>query len=254
MRFAATPPVDGTLAKYYALPADFCYELGDHVTLEEGAVVEPLSIAVHVVRQANIKPGQSLVVFGAGPVGLLCCAVARRAYGASCVIAVDTNQERLAFARKYAATQTYKASGSSPEDTAAAILAECHTGSGVDAAIDASGAESCIQTAMHVLRTGGAYVQAGLGRQMISFPIGSVCSKELSIKGSFRYGPGDYELAVRLLNNGQVSVRELITDCFSFHESEKAFESVKAARGMKTLIRGPGQPLSSKFGRERARL
>jgi D-xylulose reductase len=82
MKFAATPPYDGTLTGFWASPEDFCYKLPDHVTLQEGALVEPLAVAVHIVKQAEIKPGQTVVVMGAGPVGLLCCAVAK-AYGAS---------------------------------------------------------------------------------------------------------------------------------------------------------------------------
>ena len=71
MRFAATPPIDGTLAKYYRLPEDFCYKLDESMSLEEGALIEPLSGALHAVRQANVKPGNSIVIFGAGPMGLL---------------------------------------------------------------------------------------------------------------------------------------------------------------------------------------
>jgi len=66
MVFAATPPYDGTLCRYYRVPADFCYKLPEHVSLEEGALVEPTSVGVHIVRQANVLPGQSVVVFGAG--------------------------------------------------------------------------------------------------------------------------------------------------------------------------------------------
>ena len=81
MAFAATPPYDGTLARYYTLPEDYCYKLPENMSLEEGALIEPTAVAVHITRQASIKPGDSVVVFGAGPVGLLCCAVAK-AYGA----------------------------------------------------------------------------------------------------------------------------------------------------------------------------
>lgn len=66
MAFAATPPIDGTLCRYYRVPGDFCYKLPDKVTLEEGALVEPTSVGVHIVKQANVKPGDSVVVFGAG--------------------------------------------------------------------------------------------------------------------------------------------------------------------------------------------
>ncbi|KAJ9628742.1 hypothetical protein H2203_002644 [Taxawa tesnikishii (nom. ined.)] len=238
MAFAATPPYDGTLAKYYALPEDFCYKLPEDMPLEYGALVEPLSVGVHIVKQAGIKTGDSVVVFGAGPVGLLCCAVAK-AFGASKIVAVDINEDRLAFATKYAATQTFRSQRESAEDSAARLIKECELGPGADAVIDASGAEPCIQTSIHALRTGGTYVQGGMGKSDITFPIMAMCTKELNVKGSFRYGANDYATAVDLLKSGKVSVKELITGRVSFRDAEKAFEDVKAAKGIKIIIEGP---------------
>ena len=189
MAFAATPPFDGTLAKYYKLPQDFCYKLPAHMTLEEGALVEPASVAVHVVRRANVLPGQEVVVWGAGPVGLLCCAVAK-AFGASKIVSVDVNEERLRFAQQYAATHAFRAQRESASESAERLIRECGLGpdaDGADVAIDASGAEPCIQTAIHALRVGGTYVQAGMGKPEITWPIGAMCTKELNVKGSFRY-------------------------------------------------------------------
>ena len=80
MRFAATPPYDGTLCGFYIAPEDFCYKLPEHVSLQEGAVIEPLAVGVHISKQAGITPGQSVVVMGAGPVGLLCMAEIGRAH------------------------------------------------------------------------------------------------------------------------------------------------------------------------------
>lgn len=206
MSFAATPPIDGTLPKYFARPEDFCYELADHFSREEVAAVEPLSIGVHVVRPPDVQPSQSVVVFGAGPVGLICCAVAR-AYGALLAGSRWTSTSKgLALVQAYAATHILESSRESPEHAAAAIVSACRLCRGADVAIDASGADICIQTAIQPLRIGCTSERAGLGRPVIGFPIGAVCSKELSLRGSFRYGAGDYELAVKLLNNGAVSV------------------------------------------------
>lgn len=238
MRFAATPPFDGTLAKYYTLPEDFCYKLPESVSLEEGALVEPLAVGVHIVaRQAAVTPGSSVVVFGSGPVGLLCCAVAK-AFGAAKIVAVDINEERLAFAAKYAATHTVVSQRESAQDAAARIIESCDLGAGADVVIDASGAEPCIQTSIHVVRIGGTYVQGGMGKSDINFPIGALCSKEITVKGSFRYGSGDYKLAVDLITSGRLEVKSLITGKVKFEDAEKAFAEVKAARGIKTLIQG----------------
>lgn len=239
MIFAATPPYDGTLARFYKLPADLCYELPEHVSLEEGAVVEPLSVAVHIVRQSGVAPGDSVVVFGAGPVGLLCLAVAR-AFGAAKTVTVDINEERCRFAESFAATAAFRpAKDESAEQGAARLVAESDVGAGFDVAIDASGAAVCVQTAIHALRRGGSYVQGGMGRPDIEFPITAMCTKELHVHGSFRYGSGDYKLAVEMIASGKIEVKRLITGKFPFRDAEEAFEQTKAAKGIKILIEGP---------------
>lgn len=237
MAFAATPPFDGTLAKYYRLPEDFCYKLPESMTLEEGALIEPLSVGVHIVKQGEVKPGDSVVVFGAGPVGLLCCAVAR-AFGAQKVISVDIQPGRLEFAKKYCASATFLPEKVPAIENAARLKQENDLGPGADVVIDASGAEPSVHTGIHAIRTGGIYVQGGMGKDEITFPIMAACTKELTVKGSFRYSSGDYKLAIDLVAAGKVRVRDLITGVVKFEEAEKAFETVKAGKGIKTLIAG----------------
>jgi D-xylulose reductase len=238
MKFAATPPFDGTLTGYYLSPEDFCYKLPDHVSLEEGALIEPLAVAVHITKQASITPGQSVVVMGAGPVGLLCCAVAN-AFGAAKVVSVDIQQQRLDFAKQYAATHIFTPERVAAEQNAERLIKECDLGLGADAVIDASGAEPSIQTSLHVLRTGGTYVQGGMGKSDINFPIMALCMKEITAKGSFRYGSGDYKLAVQLVAGGKVDVKSLISRKVKFEEAEEAFKDIKAGKGIKVLIGSP---------------
>ncbi|KAH6663701.1 putative sorbitol/xylitol dehydrogenase, partial [Halenospora varia] len=239
MQFAATPPYDGTLSTYYTLPEDFCFILPPHISIEEGALVEPLSIAVHSVKLAGVTTGQSILVFGAGPIGLLCCAVAK-ALGASTVLLVDIEQSRLTFAHRYAATGTYRMEDKSLEENAVSIMANFRLSEGADVVIDATGAESCISCGVHALRRGGTFVQTGLGASNIVFPVGQICSKEGTYKGSFRYGPGNYKMAIELLNSKKVSVKELITHTHEFFRAEEAFEGVSRRQGIKSIIYGPG--------------
>ncbi len=240
MAFAATPPYDGTLTGFWAAPADFCYRLPDSVSLQEGALIEPLAVAVHITRQASITPGQSVVVMGAGPVGLLCAAVAR-AHGASKVVSVDIVPEKLEFARDFAATHTYLSQRVSAEENARRLVEECGLGSGADVVIDASGAEPSIQTSLHVVRTGGTYVQGGMGRPDITFPILALCLKEVTAKGSFRYGSGDYKLAIELVASGKVDVKKLVSETVPFSSAEEAFKKVKKGQVIKILIAGPNE-------------
>lgn len=89
--FAATPPWDGTLSKYYTVAADYVYPLPEHLSMEEGALVEPMAVAVQVAKVADLRANQVVVVFGCGPIGLLCQAVAK-AYGAKTVIGVGRSE------------------------------------------------------------------------------------------------------------------------------------------------------------------
>ncbi|KAK4246230.1 chaperonin 10-like protein [Corynascus novoguineensis] len=240
MRFAATPPYDGTLTGFWVAPFDFCYKLPDNVSTQEGALIEPLAVAVHIVKQARIQPGQSVVIMGAGPVGLLCAAVAR-SFGATKVVSVDIIQSKLDFARSYAATHTYVSQRVSPEENARNLLAVADLPGGADAVIDASGAEPSIQTSLHAVRMGGTYVQGGMGKADINFPIMALCLKEVTARGSFRYGSGDYKLAIDLVAAGKVDVKALVNGVVPFKDAEQAFKKVKEGQVIKILIAGPNE-------------
>lgn len=238
MQFAATPPYDGTLSTYYCLPEECCFKLPPNISLREGALVEPLSIAVHCCGLAGNLQGRSVGVFGAGPIGLLCGAVSQ-AFGASKVVIVDVVDSRLAFARTFGAHQTYKMQDGSPEHNANVLVDEAQLPAGFDVVIDATGAQPCITCGVAALKRGGVFVQAGLGAAKIEFPIGQICDKEATLKGSFRYGPGDYRLAIELLSSNRVRLESLITHEFAFEDAEKAFQHVAKRAGIKSVIYGP---------------
>lgn len=240
MTFAATPgKAPGTLCKYFKLPEDFCFKLPEHVSLEEGVLVEPTSVAVHMARLVNIKQGDSVVVFGAGTVGLLSGAVAK-AFGAEKVVLVDILQRKLDFAKTFVkGCGTFiPDSKASAEKNAAKIIEDFGLGDGADIVMEASGAEPSVQTGVHVARVGGSYVQAGLGRPNITFPIVVLSEKELTMKGCFRYSTGDFKLGLSLISEGKIPVKDLITKMVNFDQATDAWETTRKGEGVKTLIRG----------------
>ncbi|KAI0750744.1 xylitol dehydrogenase [Daedaleopsis nitida] len=255
--FAATPPYDGTLARYYPIPADLCYKLPDNLTLEDGAMMEPLSVAIHSVANiAQLKTNQSVVIFGAGPVGLLCMAVAR-ALGASRVVAVDIVPSRLEFAKGYAATDTYLPP--KPQEGESRLTYSARNAkllmeqlgieergpTGVDLVLDASGAEVSVQTGILIAKHGGTYVQVGMGQADIQIPLTTLLVKEINFKGSFRYGPGDYALGIALVAQGKVDLKPLVTHRFSFDQAVQAFQTTRTGKSedgkpvIKAVISGP---------------
>jgi D-xylulose reductase len=108
----------------------------------------------------------------------------------------------------------------------------------VDTVIEASGATSSIETGIHILRPGGKYVQTGLGKPKIEFPIVAMGQKELMVRGCFRYGAGDYELAVKFVRTGKVNVKPLISSTTKFEDATKAWEKTARGEGIKNLIEG----------------
>lgn len=263
MKFAATPPYDGTLARYYRLPADLCYALPDNMTLEDGAMMEPLSVAVHSVSTlADFKPNQSIAVFGCGPVGILCMAVAK-AFGARRIVAVDIVQSRLDFAKSYAATDVYLPPAPEPGESKmayskrnAALMKEKlgitdRGAQSIDLVVDASGAEVSIQTGFCIGKSGGTFVQVGMGASDIQIPVSMLMAKEMTYKGSFRYGPGDYKLAIALAAAGRLDLKPLVTHRFPFKDAVAAFQATRNGKTgdgkmlIKAIISGPDVPVDA---------
>jgi D-xylulose reductase len=247
MVFAATPPYDGTLAKYYINAADFCYKLPDTMSLEEGAMAEPVSVALAIAKTAELKAHQTVLVMGCGPIGILCQAVAR-AWGAAKVIGVDVVDSRLALAASYGSDGTYKperkAAGidamEHAEATAADLKEKMGLGDGADVVLECSGAEPCVQLGIYAAKPGGTFVQAGMGKEVVEFPITTVCTQGLTVKGSIRYLAGCYPAAIDLISKGKIDVKPLITHRFPFEQSEEAFGLVHQGRSdvFKVMIAG----------------
>ncbi|OCB85944.1 xylitol dehydrogenase [Sanghuangporus baumii] len=284
---ASKHPIDGTLQRYYKLPEDYAYKLPDHLSLEDGAMVrnfprgyalyiwlksygkknyflnklEPLSVAVHAVSfQGQLRAGQNVVVFGAGPIGLLCMAVAR-ALGAMQVIATDIVPARLKFASRYAATAIFlpparqqgerkmEYSKRAAETMKNAFELKDQGSRSIDLVLDATGAETCIQMGFLVAKSGGRFVQVGFGAPQVQIPITMLQVKELIVKGSLCYGPGDYPLALGLASSGKINLKPLVTHRFKFEDAILAFETIRAGRSVgetgktknviKTIISGP---------------
>ncbi|KAI9734010.1 MAG: hypothetical protein M1834_002667 [Cirrosporium novae-zelandiae] len=231
--FAATPPHDGTLAKYYLTSSDYCYPIPEHMSLEEGALCEPVAVAVQICKVGDVRPGQTVVVFGCGPIGLLSQAVCK-AYACKRVIGVDIRKGRLDFAQTFAADEVFEPpkrpeTVEEPdwnEQVAEMIKTQFGLGEGPDVVIEATGAESCIQTGIHLAKKGGTYVQAGMGKENVNFPITMALLKDLRFRGSIRYTEGCYPRAVDLVASGKVDVKRLVSHRYKFEQAQEAFNTV----------------------------
>ncbi|KUI68059.1 D-xylulose reductase A [Cytospora mali] len=228
MVFPATPPYGDTLTGSWKAPDDFCYKFPATMTLQEGALCEPLTVGVHIARQVGIKPGDSVVVMEAGPIGLLCAAVAKT-FGTSIVCSVDIVESKLEFAKDFCATHTYLSQKVNACENAEKILKLIGLPDGADIA------------SVYVVCNGGAYLRSGMGKADVNFPIMALCCKEVTAYGSFRYGASDWKIAVELVADKKVKVKKLVSEIVEFKDTNKAFNKVKEGQAIKILIAGPNE-------------
>ncbi len=218
IKFFATPPVHGTFSEYFVHNANFAYKLPNHVSYEEGAMCEPLSVGIHAVRQANVTIGSTVLITGAGPIGLVNLLVAKAA-GASTIIMVETYENRVKVATQIGATHTIQ---SFDREKIIAQVMEITNDKGVDVVIECSGAASAAQTAASCLANGGTMVFVGLFSQdQVPMDLNLIAQKELTFKGIFRYR-NTYETAINLIASGHINVKPLITKRFPWEQVSDA--------------------------------
>ncbi|KAL6113023.1 sord [Pungitius sinensis] len=232
--FCATPPDDGNLCRYYKHSANFCYKLPDNVTFEEGALIEPLSVGIHACRRAGVTIGSTVLICGAGPIGLVCLLVAK-AMGASHVVITDMLPERLTVAKELGADFQLKVNrGVEPQQLAKSV--EDLLGAQPHVTIECSGVESSIQTAIYATRSGGAVALVGIGPQMVTVPLVNAALREVDIRGVFRYC-NTWPMAIAMLASGKVNVKPLVTHRFPLEQAAEAFETTRQGLGIKVMLK-----------------
>jgi len=225
--FCATPPFDGSLARYYVHAADFCFKLPDHVTMEEGALLEPLSVAVHACKRAGVSVGAQVLICGAGPIGLVNLLTAK-AMGAEKVCVTDISKNRLEMAQNLGADVVVHVQTRDSQEVAEQVQAALQCQPTIT--IECSGAEPSIQTAIYATRSGGIVVLVGLGASIASIPIVNAATREVDIRGIFRYA-NCYQHALGLIASGKIDVKPLVTHRFPLEETLQAFETARTGSG-----------------------
>ncbi len=232
--FMSAPPVNGTFAEYAAVAADFAHLLPDSVDDESGAFVEPLSVGVQACTRAGLKAASTVVIIGAGPIGLVTM-LAARAFGASAVYLVDRLDSRLALGARLGAAATIHAGTEDP----AARVAELTNGEGVDFVFDASGSSAACASAPALAARGGSITIIGWPEKSVfPYPVETIIEKELDIHGTNRYCNA-FPRAIALLAGGSIDVHPLVSHRFALdHVTEAfAFAADNPAQTIKLMVR-----------------
>lgn len=209
--FFAAPPDDGVFREYVAHAADFVYKLPDSITLEEGALMEPLSVGVHAARRARVGVGDTVAVLGAGAIGLMTlqCALAE---GATEVVVTDLVDFRLEVAEKLGATEVVNLSEQSIDDQSGTF----------DRVLQTAGNGAAYKQASELVKPGGVVAHVGFPtEQELTVNPNAIIDKEFDMVGCFRYA-NTYPAAISLVESGRVDVKSLLTDEFPLSEAEQA--------------------------------
>jgi len=221
--FWATPPVHGVLTPEVVHPAAFTYRLPDNVSFAEAAMVEPFAVGLQAAVKAKIQPGDTAVVTGTGPIGIM-AALAALAGGCSRVIVSDLMSEKLAIAGRYPGVSTVNIREKNLAEAVAAATREW----GADVVFEASGAPKAYDGIQTLLRPGGCLVLIGMPVAPISLDVSSIAAKEIRIETVFRYA-NVFDRALAMIASGKVDLKPLISATFPFEDSIAAFE--RAAEG-----------------------
>ncbi len=224
--------VDGGYAEYILAPARHVFALPAEIPLVEGAIIADATTTPYhaVVVRGRVRPGDRVVVFGCGGIGLNLVQIAAAA-GAQ-VIAVDIADEKLDWAARLGAQTTLNAGRFERIDKEIRTL----TGGGADIGFEAIGNPITQAQTFNSLRTGGRFVVVGFSEKPITLSLGKVMFREMEIIGSLGCRPVDYPRVLELARQGRIKVQELVSARFSLEEINAGLDALRAGRGIRSVV------------------
>ena len=223
----------GAFAEYVAVPGHILYRLPEEVSFPQAAMVEALSIAMHGVNRTPVKLNDSVLVVGAGNIGLLVIQ-ALKAFGCNPVMAADIDDGKLEWARKVGADIVIN---SGTTDVGQEVRK--YTDRGVDIAVEAVGVTAAIQSAIDALRKGGALTLIGNITPKVEFPLQSVVIREISVNGSCT-SKGEYPTCLDMIARKIVDVDVMISATAPLSEGAGWFKRLyEGEKGLMKVILSP---------------
>jgi 6-hydroxycyclohex-1-ene-1-carbonyl-CoA dehydrogenase len=223
---------DGAYAEYVTAPEKDIFRLPEGVPLLEGSIIaDALSTPFHAVtRRGEVRPGESVAVFGCGGVGMNLVQIAAAAGGR--VVAVDVSEEKLEKARRFGASEVVDARKAGDVPKAVRRL----TDGGADVAFEAIGLPATIRQAFDSVRTGGRLVVVGYASEEVPLPASRIMFREIAVLGSLGCRPVDYPPLIRLVAEGRLKVKELVTHRYPLEGINEAFDRLRRGEVLRSIV------------------
>lgn len=222
----------GTASEYFAVDESKCTSIPDNMTYDEGAMIEPLAVAIHAAKRISVV-GKKIVVLGCGPIGILLCQ-SLKAFGASEVLATDVSDYRLRIAKTVGADYIVN---TKVQDFGEALI-KCFGADKADIAYDCAGNDDSINSAIRNARKGSTIILVAVFGKLANVDLAKLNDSELDLNTTMMYRHEDYEDAIHLVSNGKIRLKPLMSVHFSFRDYLKAYQYIDANREttMKVLI------------------
>jgi (R,R)-butanediol dehydrogenase / meso-butanediol dehydrogenase / diacetyl reductase len=212
---------NGGFTNYAVVPEANAYLLGENLTLQDGALVEPMAVTVQAVLDTGVKLGDSVAIFGAGPIGLLTI-LAAKAAGASDIVVLDLAEFRLEKAKELGATHVFNSGEVDPVTAVRELFPD-----GVDIAFEVAGVAPTFKQAIGVTKAGGVMNVVSIFARPIEWSPSQITNSGVSVKASIVYSPSTFRKTIKAMNSGQLNPKQIVTSQIELDEIvEKGFEAL----------------------------
>ena len=225
--------INGGFTEYIVCEEKNIYKLPENISLEEGALFEPLVCATHaVLDQTQIIPGDLVLISGPGPIGLLASQLALAAGGRVILAGTSHDTERFEIAKKFGVKTTVDVT---KEDLKKVVM-NLSNEYGVDVFLECSGSPKSVESGLDLLKKRGQYTQIGLFGKEIPFNPDPIVLKEINIRGSMSHSYTGWVKSIQLVKEGKINLKPLISSIYKINDWEKGFDDFEKKKGLKILL------------------
>ena len=227
--------IDGAMANYVCVPARCLHHIPNSLSFERAALTEPCCVAYNAVAvKSPIRPGDSVVVIGPGPIGLLCAEMARIAGARNLIVAgITQDAPRLEVARALGATHAVDVQNTNFVE----FMRGISDGLGAGVVIDAAGASAALKTALEIVRPGGHITKVGWGPQPLNFSLDPLVQKAIRLQGSFSHTFENWEKVVAMLAAKQINLELVISQVAALDRWKDCFDGMHTGKYVKAVLR-----------------
>ena len=227
--------IDGAFTRLVVVRQEILHHVPEHLSDQEAALTEPFCVGYHaLVRQVRVNPGDTVLVLGPGPIGLICLQVARVLGAAQTIlVGVGGDEQRMEHAVKHGwADHTLRAD----EQDVPQVVTDLTGGRGADVVADCAGSSPATKTALYSVRRGGQIVKVGWGPKPFDHSLDELLRRSATLVGTFGHNWEDWEAVLALLGAGRLDAKAMITDVWPLERWHEAFERVEDRKAIKMIL------------------